>query len=191
MKHTIPLLLFAVLFMASTVSGDLTGDATATVIVTVNPNVTVGVITGVVDAGTVQTGEFWADVLFRVDANQQQLCLQVEATPLYKGDDPTDNTVAAIPLAVLDKPVTIAPTDASPMGGESNEVFLSTTGSGIGDFPSFVTTPLCFESSQNNHFSQDVLVTVWWVQVDPEQPTGEYSGRVRLLVFLLDAPSAP
>ena len=183
MKRTIPLLLFAVLFMASTVSGDTSGDAIAKVIVTVNPNVTVGVNTAIVDAGTIQTGEFSATIDFRVDANQQQICMQVEATPLYKGDDPLENTVDAIPLAI-DVPVIIAPTDASPMGGAENELLLANSGSGIGDFPSFLTDPLCFESSQNNHFSQDVFVTVTWDQVDPEQPTGEYSGRVRLIVLL-------
>ena len=47
-----------------------------------------------------------------------------------------------------------------------------------------MTESLRFESSQNNHFSQDVFVTVTWIQIDPEQPTGEYSGRVRIIVFL-------
>ena len=166
------------------------GEAVATVLVTVNPNVTVGVIGSVVDAGTIQTGEFEAQIRFRVDANQQQLFIQVEATPLYKGDDPLDNTVEPIPLA-LSVPVIIAPTDAAPMDGLPNAIPLSVTGSGIGDFPSMMTASLRFESSQNNHFSQDVFVTVTWDQIDPEQPTGEYSGRVKLIVFLDGASQPP
>jgi len=183
MKRAIPVLLMvALLFGASTVSGELIGDAVATVLVTVDPNVTVNVISSVVDAGTVQTGDFEATIVFRIDANQQQLNIQIEATPLYKGNDPLEETVDPIPLANL--PATISPTDAAPMNGLSNDVPLNISTGSIDGFPSQLSAPLRFESSQNNHFSQDVYVTVRYVQVDPEQPVGEYGGRVRIIVIL-------
>jgi hypothetical protein len=136
-----------------------------------------------VDAGTVQTGEFCATITFRVDANLQQVCLLVEASPLYKGDDPNGEEVPPIPLD-LSSGVEISPTNAYPLGGR-DKIASYLEDSMIGNFPAKKTESICYESSQNNHFSQDVLVTVCWNQDDPEKPTGEYSGKVRLTALLL------
>jgi hypothetical protein len=48
-----------------------------------------------------------------------------------------------------------------------------------------VTETKAYESSQNNHFSQNVNVVVTWNQDDPEKPMGEYSGCVRLTALVL------
>ena len=186
MKRTLPLLLLALLFAASTVTGDTSGDGIARVQVDVNPNVTVGVNTPNVVIPPVQTGQFSATIDFRVDANVQEVCLQVEATYLYKGDDPTNDEVAPIPLDES-VPVIVDPSNANPLDGASNEMPLGPTPGSLDGFESRSTGILCFESSQNNHFSQDVLVTVTWDQIDPEQPTGQYSGFVRLIVLLEEA----
>ena len=188
MKRTLPLLLFALLFAASTVTGDTSGDAIARVQVDVNPNVTVGVNSPNVAMPPVQTGEFSATIDFRVDANVQEVCLQVEATYLYKGDDPTNDEVAPIPLAES-VPVIIDPSNANPLNGASNELPFLPDVRDLDGFESRATESLCFESSQNNHFSQDVLVTVTWDQIDPEQPTGQYSGFVRIIVILEESPT--
>ena len=163
---------------------DTSGDAEATVYVKVDPNVSVGANTPIVSAGTVQTGDFSATIEFRIDANMQFVNIYVEASQLYKGDDPTEPTVPPIPLN-LSEGVTIAPTDANPVDGGSNVATYVGPGSPVGDYPTELTETITFESSQNNHFSQDVLVTVTWNQDDPEKPTGQYSGKVRMTVLVL------
>ena len=55
-------LMFLGLACRSGLCGMTSGSATASVIVTINPNVAVGVITPIVDAGTVQTGAFAANL---------------------------------------------------------------------------------------------------------------------------------
>ena len=190
------LLAIAALMVTSaglTLQADLSGCATATVYAIVDPNCTVGVNTAVVQANggnAVQTGDFCATISFRIDANLQSLYLYAAASPLFKGDDPTNDEVAPIPLD-LSAGVVIAPTNANPMAGGSN-VASFTEATMIDAFPAMQTEMICFESSQNNHFSQDVLVTVCWTQDDPEKPTGEYSGKVKLCCVLMpEAPTAP
>ena len=180
------ILLMIALFVVSvglTIRGDTEGDATATVFVVVDPNVAVTAGTPIVDAGTVQMGQFCATIRFRVDANLQQVSLSVEASDLWKGDDPLGTEVLPIPLD-LSAGAVIAPTNAMPLAGGSTTA--SYTGdTQIGNFPAKSTELIAFESSQNNHFSQDVFVTVCWNQDDPEKPTGEYSGKVKLNCILL------
>ena len=192
MKRSI-LFLLPVLLVASMAYADCVGDASANVYVKVDPNVAVSCDDPYVDAGTVQMGDFFALVKFRVDANLQYVYLYAEATELWKGDDPNGTEVAPIPLN-LSNGVTIEPTNANAMGEEDNVAdFLSAApDTSIDAYPAFKTEMVCFESSQNNHFSQDVTLTVWWTQDDPEKPTGEYSGKVRLTCVLIpEAPSCP
>ena len=177
------LALFAIVGVAQTYA-DLSGSADADVYVVVNPNVTVGANTPIVNAGTVQTGEFSATINFRIDANKEQVSLFVEASPLYKGDDPTNADVPPIPLN-LSKGVDITPANANPLAAGSNNAQYIGSGDVILDFPTQRTQTIAFESSQNGHFSQDVLVQVWWLQDDPEKPMGEYSGKVRITALLL------
>ena len=162
---------------------DMEGSASAHVYVKVDPNVAVGA-EAIVDAGTVQTGDFTATIKFRVDANLQAVYLYAAASPLYKGDDPTNNDVLPIPLE-LSAGIEIAPTNANPMEGGSNVAGYTSAAVDIEGFPGITTEMICFESSQNNHFSQDVFVTVVWNQDDPEKPTGEYSGKVKLWALLM------
>jgi hypothetical protein len=182
----------ALMLVASNVRGDLEGSASAHVYVRVNPNVAVVAETPVVDAGTIQTGEFRATVVFRVDANLQSLYLYAAASPLYKGDDPGNDDVDPIPLN-LSAGIEIDPANANPMGGDSQVADYTSDVVEVDGFPATTTEMLCFESSQNNHFSQPVSVTVCWNQIDNEQPTGEYSGKVKLWAVLMpdQSPTEP
>ena len=162
---------------------DLNGDATAHVYVDVVPNVAVGVLTGSVDIGEIQTGDFSATITFRVDANMQDVYLSAAASPLYKGDDPTNTEVAPLPL-LESAGILFEPTNANPMNGGSN-VASYTGDTTIDGFPGLLTGQIQFESSQNGHFSQDVDLTVYWQQPDPEQPQGQYSGLVQMFCLLM------
>jgi hypothetical protein len=161
---------------------DTVGDAVSHVRVTVDPNVAVDVLTATVNAGTVQVGDFSATVGFRVDANTQACKFQVRASNLFKGNDPA-STVAPIPL-VQTPGVTVNPTNANPTGGGSATLPINLPDGIVNGFPMFRTLFQEFESSQNNHFSQDVDVELTWNQPDPEKPMGEYSGEVQLLVMV-------
>jgi len=174
----ITLISLALLVFAGSAMADLEGMATAHVYVTVNPNVAVGVLTPNVDLFTIQTGLFCGTIIFRIDANSEQVCLSVGPTHLYKGDDPTDPLVAPI-LVDLPSGAMLEPTDANPLAGGSNIAdFLYPYN--FNGFLGWQSAFICFESSQPGYFSQDVFVTVCWDQDDPEKPQGEYSGFVTI-----------
>jgi hypothetical protein len=161
---------------------DLSSDATSHVWVDVVANVAVGVIDAQVDIGDIQTGEFETTITFRVDANMEDVNLYPLVTHLYKGDDPSNSDVAPIPVDSA-KGVMIQPTNANPTQGADNNAGVPVAAN-IGLFEGFQFEQINFESSQNGHFSQDVDVTAYWVQNDPEKPQGEYSGFVQLFCVL-------
>ena len=162
---------------------DTSGSATASVIVTINPNMAVGVVTPIVDAGTVQTGAFAANLVFRVDANTEAVKMFLEASSLYKGDDPLNTEVAPIPLKTS-VPVLISPQYGNRMGALPNEAAWNGAGALIGAYPTTSTETVQFESSQNGHYSQNVGYKITYTQPDPEKPQGQYSGKVKLTILL-------
>jgi hypothetical protein len=168
---------------------DTEGFSTAKVYVNVQPNVSVMTLESNVNAGTVQTGPFSADFLFRVDANEEAVALAVAASPLFKGNDPTSTLVAPIPLF---DGVVIQPPNANPIANGTN-VAQYETDYQIDQYPGRRTNAIVFESSQPGTFSQDVAVRVSWNQDDPQKPKGEYSGKVRFFAMLSPAgtSSAP
>lgn len=172
------------LFVATHSFADTNGNATAAVYVTVDPNVAVVPETPIVEAGSVQTGDFTATICFRVDANMQMIYIFCEVSPLYKGDDPTEPDVPAIPIN-LSAGCEVQPTDGNPINAGSPILTYVGAGAPIMDYPTELTETVCFESSQNNHFSQSVYVTPTWNQDDPEKPTGQYSGKVRMTVLVV------
>ena len=193
MKRAVTLfcaLLAAGMLMPSGADAETSGSAEATVYTVVNPNIAVGVITPVVAAGTdltpgsIQKGEFFASISFRVDANMQEVSMYVEASALYKGDSPTTGEVRPMPILV-DKGVEISPTDANPPGGASNIALFLGPGTPIGDYPTLVTEMIEFSSGQDSRFSQDVIIVLWWLQDWDERPTGPYSGKVKLTCLLI------
>jgi len=180
----ITLVAVAVFAFAGAAMADLAGHAVAHVYVTVDPNVSVGVNTPNYDLSTIQTGEFWGELIFRVDANVEQASFCVLVTGLYKGDDPTDPEVTPIGISREDG-VPIEPTDANPIAGASNVAQYVGQAEYLG-FWGWSTEYVQFESSQNGIFSQDVYVTPTWEQDDPEKPRGEYSGFVLFYAFIGD-----
>jgi hypothetical protein len=109
----------AILGLTTATYADLESSAVAKVYATVNPNVAVNYDNGVVDAGTIQTGLICADIVFRIDANKESVQIFVEASDLWKGDDPTNSEVAPILLAQAEG-ATIDPVNANPLGSGSN-----------------------------------------------------------------------
>lgn len=165
------------------VQADEEDHATAHVYIVVDPNMAVQPLDPAVDMGSVQTGEFVGWVPFRIDSNTQTIKVRAEASYLYKGDDPTNSDVDPIPLSM--DPIEIECDNANPTGG--NDAFLEFDAS-QGDcdgFPSWMTYWKELESSQNNQFSQDCLLHVYWDQDDPEKPMGEYSGCVGLWAMIV------
>jgi hypothetical protein len=162
---------------------DQSNSAVATVLVNISPNIAVGVTSPIVDMGSFQTGDIQTVVQFRVDANQQQIFMYLEASDLYKGGDPTSTDVAPIRLNTS-QPAWLIPANGNKMGGGPNTLAWLTTGSPIDGFSTQATEQGQFESAQNGRFSQ--LVTAKWLytQPDPEKPAGQYSGKVRLTAMI-------
>jgi hypothetical protein len=177
-----------VALLSSSAFADRENQAMSHVFVNVDPNIAVQALTGNVGLGTVQLGSFGGSVMFRVDANEEAVTLGVATTDLYKGDDPTNEDVRPLPVD-LKRGATISPSNANPVQGGTNVAEYDSEGIPIptpfGDMNGYRTNDITFESSQNGHFSQDVNVDVGWLQPDPEQPKGEYSGYVILYTALL------
>ncbi len=189
MKKLRVVALAAFFAFGSGASADLESMATAHVYVDVVSNIAVRVNNSIVDAGDVQTGVFNATIEFRVDANHEDIDLACYASDLWKGDDPTNDEVAPIPL-YFQAGCLIDPINANPTGAASPVAsFDSGTTTDVNGFPSYGTNSINFESSQNGHFSQEVYVTVAWNQDDPEKPKGEYSGVVKLLGMIPEGDS--
>jgi hypothetical protein len=165
---------------------DLNGSASSSVYVDVNPNI--GVLPGAaaVSAGTVQTGKFNAQLTFRIDANMEQINMFVEASDLYKGDYTASPIV---PPILLDRATTakIAAQFGNRVNALPNEAAWGAAGGGanIGTYPTAKTEEVKYESAQSGHFSQNVVITIGYIQPDPEKPMGNYSGKVRLTAFLV------
>lgn len=178
------LILMAVLAMGSfafaQTSPVLSGEAIAHVRVDVVPNIAVGVITSDVDAGQIAFGEFPAEIIFRIDANVESVKLQVIATDLFKGDVPTSEFKIPVKNTTSGDGAVVQPAFGNPMDGHSSTLawLNSTTLNGMTGWESEMVP---FESGQRGHFSQEVAVTVTYDQIDPELPTGEYSGFVKLV----------
>ena len=174
--------LLAVMGLAAMASADTSSSSTAHVIVSVNPNVAVSTVADPA-IQNIQTGAIEVVITYLVEANLQECSLFVEASDLFKGDDPTNGEVAPIPLDTT-VPAVIDPVNANPLNGGSMDATWQGGGSPIGQYQTQLSETIEFESSQNNHFSQEVDVTVTWNQDDPEKPTGQYSGMVRLTALV-------
>ena len=165
-------------------NADLGGSAVASVLVTVSPNIAITPLSPIVDAGTVQSGDFTATLVFAIGANMESIKMFVEGSSLYKGDNPLDNTVSPIGINVT-KPVGITIQFGNRMNGLPNQAaWTSVVGAPIGAYPTLSTETVQYESSQNGHFSQNVSLVLTYSQPDPEKPQGQYSGKVRLNVLL-------
>lgn len=179
------LVLFAAMMLfgaAAAAQAETTGSAVARVSATVLPNISVGVVTGNVNAGSIQTGRLNAVVVFRIDANQQSVCIQVAASPLFKADDPRSPNVIALHTVL---PVLVVPAQGNRAGGLPNSLAFDGPAHTVSGFPMISTFPGIFESSQAFVFSQEVTTTIPYNQADAELPQGEYSGVVQFTASLI------
>lgn len=175
---------FATLAMA-----DPDDSAQAHVYLNIDPNIAVEALTANVSGGTLQTGIREIPILFRIDANTEAVALSALVTQLYKGDDPNNTEVA--PVAVdLTEGVDVAADNAHAINGQDDNLPYSGNTSSVqnekGTFAGYLTSEVTFESSQNGHFSQNVLLTPSWTNEDNEKPQGEYSGYVVLYASVVD-----
>ncbi len=180
--------LAVLLMLGTTVFADVSNSDVATVIATVSPNIAVN-YEGSVVTGNVQTGDFVASITFRVDANTQFVKFCVEGSGLYKAGIVNNPDTPPIPLS--SDPVEISADNANPAGGADNLIDWTTELADINGFPGIKTEDIIFESMQIGHFSQDVHLLMKWLQDDPEKPTGEYVGKVRLVAMVVPVYPVP
>lgn len=159
---------------------DQESSATKRVVASVKPNIGVGAANPT--PAEIQTGRFNIKIPFRIDANTQFIKITVVVSNLYKADDPNSSVPPIVPSGPSSgrDGVGVVPANGNESGGAGDN-FLLFTGSGdIGAFRGRQTESGTFESSQAGKFSQDVIVTAWWLQDDSEKPIGDYSGFVKL-----------
>ena len=169
---------------ATAAYADPKGQAIAHVYLEINPNIAVQAIDSNVNLGTLQTGDVSLPIRFRIDANTEAVKISGWVTDLYKGDDPFNKDVAPI-VVNLSNGFPIKPTNAHEIAG-GNGIASYTGQTDYLGFNTHTTEELTFESSQNGHFSQDVLVSPSWKNTDPEKPQGEYSGWVILYAGIVE-----
>jgi hypothetical protein len=168
----------AMLVLAAGIAyADEESSATSHVFVVVSPNIALQT-EDYFDLGDVQTGCFFGEIPFRVDANTEAVTFFAEVSYLYKGNDPTNDDVAPI-LVNLEEYPELVFANANPTGGgDPCLMYLGNTS--FEGFLGYYTENVTYESSQSGHFSQDGFLTVYWTQDDDEKPMGEYSGLVVL-----------
>lgn len=182
-------ILFAVLgvvLFAAVAHADLEGSAKTHVYLDIVANIAVAPVAPIVDGGQIQTGDAVIPIIFRIDANTEAVKINVGVSDLYKGNDPEGTEVAPIPVN-LSEGVIIDPVAGNEVeggNGVAQYVSTGTISAAEGIFDSAITETLKFESSQNGHFSQEVVVTPVWTNEDDEKPQGEYSGYVELVALV-------
>lgn len=176
-------ILLALVMGSGVAMADLGSSATARVSVNVVSNVAVSITAPIVLLGDIQTGPFSGTITFRVDANMQVIGLGVAVSNLYKDDAPTSAFFIPVDIA---PGVLVAPVIGNELPtGSDNMLEYVPTVVDVAGYSGLATVVGTFGSGQNNHFSQEVLVTPTWIQTDPELPTGEYSGAVILTATVL------
>jgi hypothetical protein len=175
--------LFFIAVAVSPASADTTNSAVASMYVNVVSNVAISSATPLVNLGSIQKGFFPATFVWRIDSNNEAVSFFLEASNLYKGDDPTDTVVKPIRLATA-IPVSFTIENGNEMASGDNKGSWTGIGKPIGIYPTAVTENVAYESSQNGHFSQNLTTVLTYNQSDQEQPMGQYSGKVRLTAFL-------
>jgi len=170
-------------------SPSVSGNAVAAAYVVVNPSLSVQSSTPSVNMGTLATGSATAMFTWRIDTNQESVNFYIEATNLYKGDDPTSTLVP--PIAInLGVPAHFSADNANPFSSSTSDPQWTSTpgvpipGNNGASFPTVASGVVCFESSQSGVFSQNVYTTITYLNTNAEQPQGQYGGRVRFTVLL-------
>ena len=169
----------------------VTGSHEVKVEAQVVPNIAVSGPVDYQNIGQVAAGDAGAIVAvipFRIHANTEAVRIQVCATDLYKGNDPTSSYI--IPLS-SDDPVLIS-TEAEAIGQADNTLpwdpatpYASHGQNGM------CTQALIVESGQNGTFSIDFGVQLGWQNDDPELPQGYYTGYVKRVAEVVTSVQLP
>ena len=130
-----------------------------------------------------QIGSFSATLAWRVEANVTQLQMMVEASDLFKADDPTNTAVPPIPLDTS-RPVLLTAEHANQANAGGNKMVWIGPGAAIGGFPTNRTETITLESSQQEIFSQLVTTQIFYNQQEVIKPMGQYSGRVKITTMI-------
>jgi hypothetical protein len=179
-KRVLAVVALAAMLSWTPAMADLEGDADAHVFVDVVANIAVGVVTANVDLGEIQTGPFPGEIIFRIDANVEEVEIGVIASNLYKGD--ANDSDFSIPVS--GDGANVQPDMGNAVEGHGNLLaWLDGNGTTVllNGMEALESETWDFESGQNGHFSQDVTVSLEYNQPDPELPQGEYSGWVKLV----------
>jgi hypothetical protein len=179
MTKSVLAILVALVLVSGVALADRTSSATAPVSVDVVANIGIAYTGATVVMSPVQTGAVEGAVIFAVEANVQEIDLQVAVSNLYKDNAPA--SVSQIPVDITKK-VGVRPVIGQELPvGEDNALPLLPSSVAVGPFPiGFQTVQGHFGSGTAGHFSQSVTVTPSWTQTDPELPVGTYGGIVIL-----------
>lgn len=148
-----------------------------------HPTLAVRTKTPLVDSGTIRTGDFYATIVFSVEANRERIIMFLEGSDLYKGGNPSDSRVDPIPLN-SSRPAEIIAHQGKRNAGLSNAVVWSGPGDPISGFPTQKTETATYESGQGGHFKQDVSCKIWYRQPVAEKPVGRYIGKIKLTTMI-------
>lgn len=130
-----------------------------------------------IDAGRIQTGDFFAIFVFTIRGDLDKVAIFLEASDLYKGGDPINRGKVG-PIALnTGKPAEIMAEFAD---GSRKTAFWRGAGNPISGYPSKKTETLIYGGGPGGHFSQDISCKIWYTQPVAAKPAGQYSGVVRL-----------
>ena len=153
------------------------GKPTPVPLVSPSRSLSVMAKTIIIDAGRIQSGDFYAICVFTIKTDLDKVAIFLEASDLYRGGDPLKPGKVG-PIALnTGKPADIAAEFAA---GSRNTAFWRGSGNPISGFPSKKTETLIFEVSHGSQVSQEVSCKIWYTQPVAAKPAGQYSGAVRL-----------
>jgi hypothetical protein len=182
MKRSLLTILMVLVLSSGVALAQTTGKATTNVFVTVTPNIGVSFVTGN-DMGTIGTiGTFSQPLVFRVDANKQEVTLSVTVTELYKDNLPA-SPFQSIPIEVLPG-VAVVPATAQrlPPGPNPPLAYAGVERNTGNGFMGFDTESGKFGSGKST-FSENVVVTPTW-KLKAETVVGTYGGQVTLYAMV-------
>jgi hypothetical protein len=157
----------------------------------------VSAVTPSVDLGEIGAGVLPGIITFEVHGDVQNVDFQVEATCLYKGQTATSlniiplsgagaEVVAALgsPVGDISEPLPWTTAITSSIVTNAQGIGITEVSGGISNVINGMrgnsTVVQQYESGQNNAFSQEVVVTIEWDQINHCLPVGQYGGYVKL-----------
>ena len=153
------------------------GKAAPALLVSPNRSLAVMAKTIIIDAGRIQSGDFFAICVFAIKTDLDKVAIFLEASDLHKGGDPL-NPGRVGPIALnTGKPAEITAEFAA---ASRNKAFWRGAGNPISGYPSKKTETLIYGVSPGSQFNQEVSCKIWYTQPVAAKPAGQYSGVVRL-----------